>query len=317
MKTTTTSSPIIRTIIIGAIVVAAVFLIGLGSVVALSHFGPATAARDVGVIFASTIAAVGVVTTAFVAFQASHHLEIQKDRHERERKVDEERTVAEAALVTLHVIATRLDGYYTRVRDGAESLRNAVDEHDFDRYVSSAKALPYITVPFPLIGHLDTRFMRLAEQQTVRNIEVDVHLISEALERIRSTVKGDLGNERALLATMGAESYFGALSQYVSQLEQQVRQLFKTITPYINQRRSGAVPDEAKLQMLLGILDANDRVAVTSLAEASERVRVVTAQLLREHVHARDLRSLLKATLDGIHDEDSIPVRLTPNQPVI
>jgi hypothetical protein len=295
-----------RTVRIGGGLIIMLFIAGVSAIIVLNLIGQGTATKDLGVLFASMVAATGVITTASIAYQASHHLEAEKDRNERSRKRDEERVMAETALVTLHVIATRLDGYYLRMKDAIEALQHALKNQNLKRFHSTVNGMPSIPIPFPLLEKLDTRFMRLPEQQAVRNMEVDVYLIASATKDIRSMVGTDIDANHRILDSLGPEAFYSAHSDQLDHLIHCNRQLFATITPYINQRKASTVPDEFKLQMLLGYLDPADPVKIHSLDDARERIRIVASRLLQDHVEAKDIRDLMSDVANGIRDEDSI-----------
>lgn len=296
-----------RTVITGAIVICTLFLLGVGTLVWLNTTAASSQFRDVGLIFGAAIAATGAIVAAFIAFQASHHLEGEKDLRERRRKIDDERTKTEAAIVTLHVAATFMDRIYKQVRDCNEQAKRALEQKDFSGYRNSVEAMPDIPNPFPLISDLDVRFMRVEEQRGIRNIQVCLELQERSVKAIKSDIRLGKLDQKKLLAALGEDGFFGALGHQSREVEQHNKMLFEAIVPYINARKAAAIPDESKLRMLLGDLRGDDEIPITSLDEALEKIRMLASRLLREHVAANNVRSLMHTVADGIKDEDSIP----------
>src|SRR4051794_19008207 len=94
--------PAVRTVVTGGVVLGIQFLLGTVVLIRLNATKPANQFRDVGLLFGATIAATGAITAAFIAFQASRHIEAERDSRERRRMMDVERTKTEAAIGHRH-----------------------------------------------------------------------------------------------------------------------------------------------------------------------------------------------------------------------
>ena len=304
-----TWTPAARSVLFGAIILAIFFAAGIALLIVLNTGDPTGKLRDIAVVFAATIAATGAITAAFIAFQAGRHLEADKDLRERRRRLDEERVKTEADLVTLHVVATVIDGVYQRVRDSNETEEWAIGQRKYGEFCKAIAGLPNLPSPFPLITELDVRFMRLDELTGIRNIRVHLDMLEDVIERAKAECKTQPSIQTDIRESLGDDTFFGALSQRTGQIKHCNSGLFNAIVPYINQRRAAAIPDEAKLAKLLGRLtdDTENRMAVQSLDDALDRIRQLASQLLLDHVDAKDVRSLLRTVAKTIKNEDSIP----------
>ncbi len=292
----------------GSITVALVLIFGVASVITLSYVTNGGIGKELGVIFASTIAATGVVVAAFIAYKTGHAIESEKDRNERKRRIDEERVATEAAIVCLHVIASRLDGYYLMMQNEIDTLEDYINKKDLERLVFSAQNIPSVSFSFHLLEKLDTRFMRVQEQKAVSRIEVCLQILAAEVKDTRAAVGMNIDASKKALAVMGEEKFFTAQLRYVSRLRGRNEDLLKAITPYMFERKPITIPDEWKLRMLLGALhDDDDVLKFNSIHDARESVRKLASRLLNEHFHASDVRAVLTDVAENIRDEDSIP----------
>ena len=296
-----------KTVLVGAMIVVTLFVLGVTLILLINIAFPNKQFRDVAIIFASAIAAMGAIIAAFIAFQAGHQIEAEKDRRERLRRIDEERTRTEAALVSLHVAATFIDGLYRQVQDFLDPAKNALTQCNFTEYRRIVGFLPAIPTPFPLINDIDIRFMRLSEQHAIRAIEVSLELLRKSIESVHGDVQIERSMRESMIAELGQEGFFVALDYNLNHVEQSAKKLFKDVAPYINARRPSVIPDESKLRMLVGDFSGGD-IIVTSLDEALEQIRIVASKLLREHVEARDVRSSLLTVAESVKDEDSLSI---------
>tara|TARA_Y100001001_G_scaffold145736_1_gene152640 strand:- start:2100 stop:3035 length:936 start_codon:yes stop_codon:yes gene_type:complete len=310
MSRVSTWTPVARSVLFGTVILVVFFVSGVALLIALNTSSPTGSFRDIGVVFAATIAATGAITAAFIAFQAGRHLEVDKDLRERRRRLDEERVKTEADLVTLHVTATVIDGIYQRVEELNSSAKSAINQKKYNEFCKAIAGLPNIGVPFPLIAELDVRFMRLEELTGIRNIQVHLDILKSEIEKAKDEIRMQSSIQKEIRGSLGDEAFFGALGYRAGQIEHYNSGLFKAIAPYVNQRRVAAIPDEMKLSMLLGDLKDNiEKSAVVSLNDALDRVRQLASQLLLDHVEAKDVRSSLIAVAKTIKDEDSIPAQ--------
>lgn len=300
-----------KTLIVGSIILASLFILGGILVFSLNSSSPDKDFRDLAIVIASTIAATGAISGAFIAFQSSRQVELEKDLSERRRRIDEERTKTDSALVSLHVAATFLDGYYIQIRKFLEPSKIALKSKNYIEHKRLTASLPTISIPFPLLSEIDIRFMRRSEQNAIRSIQVSLELIRQSIEGVREDVRLNKTEFDALVSELGEDDFFSALQFNIDSLERNLKSLFDNILPYINSRRPSAIPDESKLKMLLGEFESCD-ITIDSLEDAQEHIRIVASKLLREHVEAKDVRSLLRTVANNIKDEDSIPIGPTP-----
>lgn len=298
-----------KTVIAGSTAIGLLFLFGVGFLIWLNLNYQGHQFRDIGIVFAATIAASGAIIASFIAFKASHHIEAEKDYLNRCQKMDNERTQAEVAIVTLHVAATFLDGIYQQIRDRGNEAKYGIDQNDYLAYKHAIAAMPIIPNPFPLTDGLDVRFMRLEEQQAVRSIQSCIGLLESSVKKAKEDIQLSNSERERLIQELGENEFFMALKSGFDQVHKNNKMLFGAIVPYLNSRKASAIPDEIKLRMLLGDLRVSLKTPINTLDEATEEVRLLASRLLRENVHAADIQNMFQAIASGITDEDSIPIK--------
>lgn len=291
----------------GVMAVALVLILGVTSVMTLGNFNASGVGKELGVIFASTIAATGVVLAAFIAYKTGQAIESEKDRNERKRRVDEARVEAEAAIVFLHVIASRLDNYYLMMEYEIDGLDELIKKKDLAGLVFAAQNIPSMSFSSYLLEKLDIRFMRLEEQKAVSRIELCLQILAAEVKDTRVAVGMGFDSSKKALEAMGDEKFFTAQSYYVSRLRQKNAELFDAINPYIFERKPITIPDEYKLRMLLGVFRDDDFLTFNSIHDARESARKLASGLLKSHFRAGDVRAVLIDVAESIRDEDSIP----------
>jgi hypothetical protein len=301
---------------IGISFVASLFVSGLVLLIILNMLEPSTSKnfRDVGVLFAATIAAAGAITASFIAFSTSQRIESAKDALERARHVDDERTRAEAALVTLGVVATQLDGLYRGVRDRLDRLKSVAKTRDLDRCLVEVAKLESVPDNFQLLQQMDVRFFRLREQEAVRSIQVDLQLLDDAVDDLKAHFGPSKETAEEIIKSAGPDLIFETFEDRIDRAEGRAKSLFHELVHYINQRGSDVIPDERKLNMLLGYgaSQVQQDEPIASLGQAAEAIRAIASDLLRKHVAPNDLREILKAAADKIRDEDAVPHSTKP-----
>lgn len=302
------ASPLIKIARRGAIIVGGLFVLGIGVLIyANAKFGSNTTSfRDTGVVFGATIAAAGAIAAAFIAFQGSRDLEEKKDLQERLRRIDDERTKAEAAIVTLHVMATFIDGLHSQIGEVNGMVENALKKKSYSEFCRAVVTMPSVPNPFPLIRDLDVRFMRLAEQKNIRGIEVCLELLGNALKALESDSQLSKTAQDQFLALLGEEGFFDMLQHASKQVGQFNQKLFDAAFTYINQRKPSTIPDESKLSMLLGDLKGENKGPIDTLDEARESIRNLASYLLNNKVDPAEVRRLMQSVAESVEVQDSV-----------
>jgi hypothetical protein len=292
---------------IGGTIVVLLFAVGVALLVHLNSSAPLSPYRDVALLFGAALAATGAVTAALVAFGSAQKVEEQKDFRERARRIDFERAGAEYSLLSLHVVATTLDRIYRRARDDAERLSSAAARKDLKAFIECAVKSEAVPAAIRVLDEMAVNFLKDRELKSIRNIQVGLDLLSRRV----SAIKEQFNNVQLATAVKQdcGDTAFWSVCEYQAQsLQTRAKDLFDRIVPYINERAAGVMPDEAKLNLLLGGYASEVAPKILSLDEVKIFLRGVADDMLRQHVAPDDLRKFLRATADQVRDEDAVPV---------
>ena len=185
---------------------------------------------------------------------------------------------------------------------------------DLDRCLVEVAKLESVPDNFQLLQQMDVRFFRLREQEAVRSIQVDLQLLDDAVDSLQAHFGPSKETAEKIIKSAGPDLVFETFEYSIERAEQRAILLFQQLKHYINQRGSDVIPDERKLNMLLGYgaSEVQQDEPIASLDQAAEAIRAIASDLLRKRVTPNDLREILKASADKIRDENGVPYSTKP-----